>query len=309
MSKVQIKINGEKLTYFDSLTIERQINSIASTCSFMTFKDLSDYEYSDITILRDDIIIFGGVVVGKSVPNNIKPEPFTYNCYSSGGILMDCTIPLELYPLQSQGKTLEELVTNICDNFGVKIFIDSSAYSDCLLAYTLENNSPEQKVIDVINNLCAQRNIILSHENDGTILLTKNIIGSQQQPPRPISSTVNYDYTAFFYKYNIVGQQSITGDSAREASTTLDNINEKRTITKVQKDGENEDTIKQANSFKNDSYKANSQEIEYADYFPKIGGIYNIDGIKLLCNRYNYRYSAKEETCSLTLLNKKIYQR
>jgi len=309
MIELIIKINGEKLQFFDNVSLSTSIDAISSSFSFDTFYDVINYEFSKIEVLRDNIIIFTGKVFSKTVPNDNKPKPFNYQCYSTSGILEDCTIPLELYPLQSHNTTLKEIIEKICNYFEVIVKFDASAISDVNKKYTYEDQSPTTKVASIINKLCTEKNLIVTHNAKGELIITKSVIGNNAAPPILIKSNKSYNYRKFFNKYVVVGQKSFRGGSVREATATFEQIEEKRNTTKVLTSGDADSAQEQADSIKNDSYKSNKLKLDYHDYIANIGDIYEIEGVKLIANSMNYKYKAGLETCSVDLLNLKVYSR
>ncbi len=304
-----IKVNGKKLEFFDNITLSRNLDAISSSFSFNTFFVIDDYEFAEIEVLRNDVIIFIGKVFAKSEPNNNKPEPINYKCYSNTGILEDCSLPLEAYPIQTKNKTLKEIIESIVSNFDVVVKFDSSANSDINEKYTLQDQNPSTNVASIINTLCSQRNLIVTHNAKGELIITKTLVGANASPPILVKSGKNHNYRKFYNKYLVIGQKSIKGGSPRQAEAIFAEISKIRTITKIQKDGDADSTQKQADAIKFDSYKSNSLKLEFHDHFADVGEIYDIEGANMIANAMNYNYRAGSETCSVDLLNSKIYER
>lgn len=309
MPEVIIKVNGEKLEFFNNLSYSTQIDAISSSLSFDTFLEIETYEFAEIEVLRENILIFTGKVFSKSVPNEERPKPFNYKCYSLTGILEDSTIPLDNYPIQTQNKTLKEIVENICGIFDITLKIDVSANSDVSQVYELQDQSPQTKASDIINGLCSQNNLIVSHNAKGELLITKTVGTQAELRSQIVISKKNYNYRKFYSKYAVLGQQSIGNDTTKQAVANFGRIDEKRNITRVQNSGDSGITQKQADAFKNDSYKANTFNINLHDDFINIGEIFIINNVKSICNAMNYNYKAGSETCSISLLNYKVYER
>lgn len=309
MPDVIVKINGEKLEYFENLTLSTQIDAVASSLSISTFYDIPTYEFAKIEVLRNGILIFTGTVISKVSPGEPTPKPFNYKCYSLTGILQDCALPLEAHPVQVQNKSLKEIVENICSYFNIIVKIDSTAVSESNNTYTLQDQSPAEKAIMIINKLCSQRNLILTHNSRGELIITKKISLSQAVYPNIISSNKSYNYRNFFNAYNVIGQQSIGNDTIRQAESKFSNIPTERTTTKIQRDGDSSITKDQATALKYDSYKSNTFNIEFHDYFVNTGELFIINNVKSICNAMNYNYKAGQETCSISLLNSKVYER
>ena len=309
MFKTVIKINGEKLEFFDNIAFSTSLNAISSSFSFSTFYIIANYEFAKIEVLRDDVLYFTGKVIAPTFPNSAKPEPITYKCYSLTGELEDCTLPLSSYPIQTKNKSLKEIIEGIVLSFDIIVKFDKSADSDINKKYTLQNQNPTEKASSIINRLCTQYNLIVTHNAKGELIVTKKIIGEQANYPIPIKSPRSYNYRKFYNQYLILGQKSIKGGSSRQATAKFTNIPESRNISKIQKDGDADSSIEQANAMRAASYNSNSLTLEFHDYFGNVGEIYDIDDVKLIANSMNYSQKAGSETCTICLLNKRIYDR
>ena len=277
--------------------------------SFITFQDISDFSFADIEAMRDNVTIFKGKIISKSAPTSSQPEPITYQAYSTTGILEDSTIPLSGYPIQVQNKSLKEIVSTICSYFDVTVKFDISANSDINKKYILQDQSPDKKAKSIIDELCSQRNLLLTHNSKGELIITKNIVGKLANPPRELKITPNYNYRGFFNTYQVVGQQSVSDESERQATSTFDQIQKERIITSIQKDGNADAAQNQADSMKFDSYKSNSLNIDYHDYLASVGDVFIVNNNRFICNSLNYEYEAGKEGCTVSLLNEKVYTR
>jgi len=309
MPKIVIKINGEKLQYFDNLTLSTSIDAISSSLSFNTFYMINNYEFAKIEVVRNDIVIFTGKIIAPNFPNSAKPEPINYKCYSLTGELEDCTLPLDLYPIQTQNKSLKEIVESIVKSFDITVKFDASANSDINKKYTLQNQNPTDKASIIINKLCSQHDLILTNNSKGELLITKSIIGKQANFPIPIKNPKSYNYRKFYNSYLVLGQKSIKGGSSRKAVAKFTNVPENRNVSKIQKDGDSDSSIEQAKAMQYDSYKSNSMSVEFHNFFGNVGEIYDIAGVKMIANSINYNYNANSEICTVNLLNKKVYDR
>lgn len=309
MSELIIKVEGKKIEFFDNVAYSSQIDAISSSFSFDTFFDIKTYEFAKIEVLRNNTLIFTGKVISKTIPNEVTPKPINYKCYSLTGILEDSTLPLDSYPIQTQDKSLKEIVQKICDSFNVTVKFDSSASSDLNAVYTLQDQSPDEKAIDIINKLCSQRNLLLTHNVKGELIITKKLSETQGILNNILQSNKSYNYRNFYRNYVILGQQGIQSDASRKSVSKFSVIDEKRNITKIQSDGDSDVSQKQADAFKYDSYKSNTFDVQLNDEFVNIGQIYIVNNVKCVCNSVNYNYRAGQETCAISLLNPKVYER
>ena len=309
MSEIIIKVDGKKIEYFDNVSFSDQIDAVSSTLSFDSFFDIKTYEFSKVEVIRDGFLLFTGKIFGKTKPEDPTPKPFNYKCYLLTGILEDSALPLEYYPIQTKNKTLKEIVEKICGYFDITVKIDKSATNDVSKTYTLQDQNPDKKAIDIINKLCSQQNLILTHNAKGELIITKNILGSSVNYPFYLNTNKTYNYRNFYKNYVILGQQSIDSETTKQATDTWASIDEKRNITKIQSDGDAEITDKQVKAFKYDSYKGNTFDIQFHDHFVNVGSVFVVKNIKSIVNSITYNYKSGGETCGVSLLNVKVYER
>jgi hypothetical protein len=309
MPEIIIKINSQKLEFFNNLSFSTQINAISSSLSFDTFLDIQTYEFAKIEVLRNNFLMFTGKVFSKTLPNEPIPKPFNYKCYSLTGILEDSTIPISKYPIQTQNKTLKEIIENICNMFDITLKVDISANADVNKIYEFQDQSPQTKASEIINTLCSQNNLIVSHNAKGELIITKKIGTQSQFLPQIITSKKSYNYRKFYHDYVTLGQQSIGNDTIKQAVSRFSLIDENRNITTVQNNGDSGITQKQADAFKNDSYKSNTFDLNFHNEFIDVGKIFIINNVKSISNAMTYNYKAGSETCSVSMLNYKVYDR
>ncbi len=79
------------------------------------------------------------------------------------------------------GLTLEQIANWACGwkTLGLKVVVDPELYSDSAAAATVRkpygsmNIEPEQTIFDFLNKLCMEKNLLLSHDNSGNLLITR----------------------------------------------------------------------------------------------------------------------------------------
>lgn len=180
---MKIKINGQYYIFFNELSVDRTLDSIASTFSFKArfnpenenhqrlFKPLSFHKVEIFN--SSDLLIFTGVIVNHSFDSVANPNLVAVSGYSLPGILEDCTIPVRNYPLESTNRSLKDIADRLCGLYGIKVVIDSSVGNDANRVYSKTTASVSDTVKGYLSKLTSQRNVILSHDAKGRVLLFK----------------------------------------------------------------------------------------------------------------------------------------
>jgi len=93
--------------------------------------------------------------------------------YSFPGILEDCQIPVELYPLQYDGLTLREISQKLLSYFRITMVVDPSVSAEMDKAYEKTTAEPTQTIKEYLASLAGQRNIVITHNEKGHLVYTK----------------------------------------------------------------------------------------------------------------------------------------
>lgn len=180
---MRIKINGQFYKFFNQLSLNLSLDSIASTFSFNAkfnpdnenhkklFKPLA---YHKVEIFNDnDELMFTGLIINNAFSSDSGTNLVALSGYSLAGILEDCTIPVNNYPLENLNRSLKDISERLCGLFNIKVVIDSSVGNDANRVYLKSVASPTDTIKSYLSKLTSQRNVILSHDNKGRVLLFK----------------------------------------------------------------------------------------------------------------------------------------
>jgi prophage tail gpP-like protein len=227
---MKLKINGNFFVFFNDVNIQRKFDSVASTFSFNARFNPDNPEHRDIfrpgqyqtiEIFDDnDILIFTGTVINTEFVSGPLPSLVKLSGYSLAGILEDCNIPVNAYPLESINRSLRDIVTRLLNIFGLGLVIQNTQVLRTSQTRTLTRASaleplnsfvedisgidlgfgnqlvteqsqviqgvnevdiiypksvaePTESIKSYISKLCSQRNIVLSHNNRGDVILLR----------------------------------------------------------------------------------------------------------------------------------------
>ena len=217
MANVEINIGGKSFENFEEISITSQIDSVTSALTIQTNDEIGTLVYQSVEVKRDNKIIFKGEITDYEVIDETPPKPNRYTAFSKPYVLEDCSIPLELYPLQTSESTLKDIVKRICDFYGITLKIDRSASSDANSAITTVDTEPHTKCKDFINTLCTQKGLILTHDATGALIIIKKIKAKQRLYPNPVASTYSVKGRGLYRTYLAMGQQGIENQTAIQA--------------------------------------------------------------------------------------------
>lgn len=181
MMKLRIK-NHYDVTTWNNFSLTLKYDSIASSFGFDLYFDPSDSEaremfqvghYHIANVFHNDELLISGFILNHTFKLSSKKELSNISGYSKAGVLGDCQIPTSLYPLQSDGLTLKQIAQKLLAPFKINIVIDTAVADKVNSVYEKTTASEGQTVADYLSSLASQKDIILSHDNDGSLVFTE----------------------------------------------------------------------------------------------------------------------------------------
>lgn len=179
---MKIKINGKYYDFFNDVTIQTSLAAVASTFSFTAkydpvnpvhkelFRPLTYFPvifYDD----DDDRLLATCTLIQHRFNSEAAPNLTLFSGYSHGGVIEDCQIPPKAYPLESNNRTLNEIATRLLNLFNIKLIIYDSAIKECNQVIEKSVAKPEETIKDYLCKIAAQKNVIISHDIHGNIIM------------------------------------------------------------------------------------------------------------------------------------------
>jgi hypothetical protein len=309
MAVITLKIDGKKLLFFDSFSYSTQIDSVSSSISFNSFIDFETFGYINVEAYRDDVLIFTGEIISKTIPNSTPPQPYNYKAESLPHILFESTLPTTAYPTQLENSTLKDIVEYICSFFDVTVIFDQSAATEAGGTYKLADLGLGKIAGELINDLVTQVGLVLTHDALAQLIITKTIEQEEIILPRFTSDNKSFDLKKFFHNYIALGQAPIGQDADIQAIAVFDNIDTRRNITKIQDSGGIGTIEKKALGMRADSLKGIQQSLSFNNFFCNVGDFIFINDLKLIINQLDYSYNSSGESASISVIDSQIYIR
>jgi prophage tail gpP-like protein len=178
-----LKIQGTEFQNFQDFKLDLVFNSIASAFSFKAFVDFEDpkmrslfrpFSYRKVAVFADGRLVLTGVILNHKLIDDGEPNMIAVSGYSVTGVLQDSSIPISTYPLQSDKKTIAEITTNLIEPFGLSL---SNQTSEADVALDTSTANATDSVAAYLNKLCAQKNIVLTHNAAGQVVLKQVVPG------------------------------------------------------------------------------------------------------------------------------------
>ena len=243
---IELKINGKTFSNFVTYGVILQLNKIASTFSFSGLENFyPDFlTYPKCEIFRDNELLITGNVINESIEEKAVPTVFSVSGYSLPGILEDCNIPSELYPLQSDNRSIKDIFDYLLKKFNIKYIIKTDAIASMNKPFDKSIASVGESVKSYLNKLISQNGLLLLHNNKGRLIVRKSI---EERNITTINNIISYSITApgqqLHSHVTILRQASIRVSTTGE--TTLENkfVKQYRPLVKVLTDGDNNTTF------------------------------------------------------------------
>lgn len=351
---MRIVIDKKNVDHFTAGSITLKLDSIASTFEFSSrfsankkehqemFKPL---KYKEVQIFNSkEKLIFTGTLLNHRFKSNKGRELVIVSGYSKSGILEDVSIPVSAYPLESTNLSLLDIANKLCGLFGINVLLSEqgksitdtiikgkvkskraastkSTYDDLKAKATSvfgrTSASPSETIKDYLAKLASQKNIVLSHNEKGEVLLFQPDL---MQKPRyfftkgnTLEMSADFNGQAMHSEVNIVRQPSDENEGVSTTDTAKNSLVGKyRPTTKILTSGGDTGTKEAAKNevaseLKNIPVTVKLQGL-FDDIYP--GEIVNVHNHYIYCYAYNrfmvdsvtISFDEKEYTTTLNLV-------
>ena len=347
---MRVKIAGKEINFFTNGKITLKLDSIGSTFEFSSHFVANSVEHQELFkplqyklvefYNSENKLIFTGTILNHVFRSDSKRNLVVFSGYSKCGILEDVTIPVKDYPLESNNRSLLDIGTRLCGLYGIKLSVikgvsnivntgvkspkglkektdleSLKAKSKSVFGRT--SAGPTESIKDYLAKLCSQKNIILSHDAKGDVVLFQPEY--DQKPAffftkgNTLEMSLSFNGQALHSEINIVSQP---GDDNEGVSITDRAINTLipvyRPTTKVLTSGEETDTKQAAKNELAAELKAIQLSLKLQGIFDTVypGEIVNVHNHYIYCYAYNrfmvesidYNFDEKEDTTTINCL-------
>lgn len=201
MSNLKLKIGGYTFEKFTKFGLGLHFNGVADVFSFDGFFDINNpnhkrlfkpLSYPACEVWFDNKKLITGTILNYSSSIASESSLTGISGYSKTGVLEDCEIPIDAYPLECNNLTLEEVAKKYCKPFGIDVKVvddhviqtSGEAFLEGFFGivkkkYVTITADPKETVKEYLSKLAKERGIILTHDANGNLVFIQ--IGSGKQ--------------------------------------------------------------------------------------------------------------------------------
>lgn len=185
---VVILIDGKRFRFWDKIRITDSLDTI-DTIEFSApfdvnlpdFKNIfRPFSFQSVVVTVGGDPVFTGIMLTPQPVIENKSKIITVSCYSLPGVLNDCTPPASMFnkdqgSLEFNGQGLQDIIPALASPFGINV--DFQADQGAIFERVAID--PDKKILTFIIELLKQRNLILTNDNNGVLVIWKSVeIGS-----------------------------------------------------------------------------------------------------------------------------------
>ncbi len=229
------RIRNRKVTFFNKFALTLRYDSMAGSFAFEGYFDPNNIELKEIycighfhvvTLKHNGELLLTGYISKETFSTDNTKKLVTFSGYSLPGVLDKSNIPPDLYPLQSDGLTLREIVSKLIKPFGLSFVVDNAVSKLMDERYDKTTAEPTQSIGEYITSLAAQKGIIISNNEKGNLVFTradttrKTILDFDSVKGSTIPfTTMNLDFDGdeMHSHIHVIKQASRTGGNAGES--------------------------------------------------------------------------------------------
>lgn len=194
---MEITIAGHTFEKYNEVEINLKYDDIADKFSFSLYFDPDNQLHKKIfmpgtvpicTITHRGILILTGVILYHHFSSSANPPRQLINVhgYSLCGVIGDCNLlntdqtetadgqEVHSTNAQFQGLSIAQIARRVCDAYPFEVIIDPEVQEDAnaqpLASTTIE---VDEIIAHYLNKICTQKNIVLSHDQFGNLVLTR----------------------------------------------------------------------------------------------------------------------------------------
>jgi prophage tail gpP-like protein len=236
--KINDRFRNRKVLFFNQFSLNLVYNSNASQFRFQFYFDPTNPEHKElacvthfheVTLEEDGEMLLKGVITSQNFRVSSVKELCSFSGYSLPGVLSDCQIPPSIYPLQSDGLSLQQIANKLIQpfrrNYGLEMVVDPAVQSRMNQPFETSTANETETIIDYLSGIAKQKNIIISHDEKGRLLFTEaktdidpildfDLTKEQSIPGTQFS--MNYDGQGMHSHITVQKQASIDGGNAGE---------------------------------------------------------------------------------------------
>lgn len=336
--KITDRFKNRQVEFFNNFTFNLVHDSVASTFSFDFFFDPDNpghkelacvSHYHECTMEDNGELLLTGFIISQGFEVRENKQLARFSGYSKPGVLEDCEIPPDLYPLQSNNLSLKQIAEKLIRPFKLKMVIDPSVSDRMNKVFKASTASETSTVKAYLTDLAKQKNIVISHNEKGELLFTESkakgvpiLDFDLNKPSLPLLSC-NFVFDGQKMHSHITLQKQASSDGGNAGQYTIRNpyvLVVYRPTVKSQSSGDDNDTSLAArrelsSELKNlkwtialDRWYVNNKIIKPNNTITVISPeLYGYVKVTLFIESINFVGNAAAQTCTLNCVLPEVY--
>jgi prophage tail gpP-like protein len=232
---LSVKIGGQRVNFFNNFELELNHNAIASDFSFSFFFDPNNplhrkiakpFSYQKIEVFFNGSLLITGTLLNLQFAQSAVPDLVTLKGQSLTGVLVESNIPVDVYPLQSIGLSLDQITRKLLNPFGLIYVVDPSVSARMSKPFSNSIAAEGQTVGGYLVELARQKDIVITHDAEGRLVFTNAKTDAKpifdfdltKNTPDGYSFSIDYPGTSMFSPTVAQKQQSTSGGNAGKST-------------------------------------------------------------------------------------------
>lgn len=196
VEEMAVLINGKRFKFWDKIRIIDSLDTL-DTIEFsapfdvglLDFKEaFRPFSFQSVVVTVGGDPIFTGTMLTPIPVIKNESKTISVNCYSLPGVLNDCTMPASSQTMEFKGQGLREILSSLLLPFGLSVEFQADQGEVFTDPIAIE---PTETVLTFIIKLLKQRNLILSSDSKGKLIILKsaelgNPVGRLEQGVSPV---------------------------------------------------------------------------------------------------------------------------
>jgi len=230
---MRIKINGDFYEFFNKISIDFKLDSVASAFSFVGLFDTNNSKhrsifkplsYNNVEIFdNNNNLVLTGVIVNTNLSSKKTRDLQVLSGYSKPGVLEDSSIPYSSYPLEKINVSLSDIADILLKDFNINYLVDSTVSNEMSLVYKKTVAQPSESVKDYLSKLAAQRNIVISHNEKGDLVFFRPNVNARSKlfltRENSISMNISVKGQSFHSEISVIRQPGKNNPSLSPVDT------------------------------------------------------------------------------------------
>lgn len=171
--ELALTILGTRFRFWNSISVNMSMDELSAAefdapfeADAPGFRDLfKPLSYSPVTVMLDDAPLFAGTMVDVA-PVLSDAKTVRVTCYSTPGVLNDCTPSASTFPLEFNNQNLYQIAQKLAAPFGVTVIFNAS-FGGRFERVACE---PGKKVLEFLTDLAKQRGLLIASNELGHLV-------------------------------------------------------------------------------------------------------------------------------------------